>query len=299
MDTALLFLLQTINAPTAVHVLRGLGYYRDEMTSKDHRTLLVGITTGKPTLIINNDHRSTLFISSASHATTDGDILASIMKRFTRAEDILVHTIEKGVTTTKLLMNLLFNSDVILPGLQHVLDSIGDEKIVRIVLARRSFPSYADVMLNIATFGDYYWKVNNRGMPKARHMLMLIQLESGEKWILQKDPDVQLIPYVPISSTLSPEYLKVTDLPRGLTLNVLLDRTRVFAGHLFNNYDLETNNCQDHCLQVLQSNGMNDPRYYFFLKQELQKYTNQYEKVLFAAGSAVWSATTQIRDELK
>jgi len=128
---------------------------------------------------------------------------------------------------------------------------------------------------------------------------MLIQLESGEKWILQKDPDVQLIPYVPISSALSPEYLKISDLPRGLTLNRVLDRTRAFAGHLFNVYQLETNNCQDFCVQVLQSNGMNDPRYYFFLKQELQKYTNEYEKVLFAAGSSVWSAATQIRDELK
>ena len=299
MDTSLLFLLNTINASTAIHVLRGLGYYRDECVSKNHRTLLINVSSGEPVFIINNDLRSTLFTSAASHSSTDQDILSRICKRFTRAESICVHKIDGGVTTTKVHQNFAFNSDVILHNVQHALDAIGDEKIVRIVLARRAFPNYANTMLNIATFGDYYNKVNKYGIQKALHTLLLIQLENGEKYILQKDPDVQLIPYLPIKNTLNPEYMKVADLPLGLTLNKIINRTREFTGYLFNNYDFETNNCQDFCLQILQSNGLGNPRYYFFLKQDLKKYTNGYEKVLFAASSSVWSASANLMDELK
>jgi hypothetical protein len=59
-------------------------------------------------------------------------------------------------------------------------------------------------------------------------------------------------------------------IPPGLTLNVLLERTKNEMGGRFLTYSAANNNCQDFILSMLKSNNLATPPNILFVKQATQ-----------------------------
>jgi hypothetical protein len=68
--------------------------------------------------------------------------------------------------------------------------------------------------------------------------------------------------------------------PVGLTLNMLLDRTRASMANRFLSYSAKDNNCQDFILAMLQSNNLSTSTNILFVKQATQSlFTPELRKI--------------------
>jgi hypothetical protein len=77
----------------------------------------------------------------------------------------------------------------------------------------------------------------------------------------------------------NPENMNV-NIPNGLSLNVLLDRTKHLMGGKFLTYSAFNNNCQSLILAILQSNNLSTPQNVLFTKQSTQElFTPQLRKI--------------------
>jgi hypothetical protein len=69
------------------------------------------------------------------------------------------------------------------------------------------------------------------------------------------------------------------NIPNGLSLNILLDRTKQLMGGKFLTYSV-SNNCQSLILGILQSNNLSTPQNVLFTKQSTQElFTPQLRKI--------------------
>ena len=70
------------------------------------------------------------------------------------------------------------------------------------------------------------------------------------------------------------------NIPSGISLNVLLDRTKQLMGGKFLTYSARDNNCQSSILAMLQSNNLSTPQNVLFTKQSTQElFTPQLRKI--------------------
>jgi hypothetical protein len=70
------------------------------------------------------------------------------------------------------------------------------------------------------------------------------------------------------------------NIPRGLSMNILLANTRQLMGGKFLTYCAQSNNCQSLILAMLQSNNLSTPQNVLFTKQSTQELsTPQLRKI--------------------
>jgi hypothetical protein len=70
------------------------------------------------------------------------------------------------------------------------------------------------------------------------------------------------------------------NIPNGLSLNILLDRTKQLMGGKFLTYRARDDNCQSLILAMLQSNNLSTPQNVLFTKQSTQElFTPQLRKI--------------------
>ena len=70
------------------------------------------------------------------------------------------------------------------------------------------------------------------------------------------------------------------NIPRGLSMNILLANTRQLMGGKFLTYSAQSNNCQSLILAMLQSNNLSTPQNVLFTKQSTQDlFTPQLRKI--------------------
>jgi hypothetical protein len=69
-------------------------------------------------------------------------------------------------------------------------------------------------------------------------------------------------------------------IPNGLTLNILMARTRALMGNKFLSYSASSNNCQNFILAILQSSNLANPQNTLFVKQATQSlFTPELRKI--------------------
>ena len=156
--------------------------------------------------------------------------------------------------------------------------------------------------MDAATLGDYTSKCKKFNI-KPRHTYLLLELDDGSRLLLQKNPDVQLLPFVVgFDKNKSPEFMKVNYVHHGLTLRNLIDNTRHYMGWTWNFYNIADQNCQDFCVAVLKANNMLDHGGLytdFLLQQNVRKYMTNYEQNLVDTGSTVSSFGAGLIDMFK
>lgn len=155
-------------------------------------------------------------------------------------------------------------------SVQNLLKRVGNEKIIEIKVARTPLSKILSFFLNLTSMGQFQQRLNETPYDKLYHLFMIVKTEKGS-YIVEKN-EVIIIKKFNGKTTRDTEILEA-NLREGLTLNIILEKTKNNMGNAYFLYKGQDNNCQFYINQILKSNGLNT--------DELEKFVLQNTRVLF------------------
>jgi hypothetical protein len=160
-----------------------------------------------------------------------------------------------------------------------LLSKIGDIPITSAEIVRSPVQSIVQQAINFVSGGEFKKAIADKPYDDIFHLMIILTLENGKKYSLEKNAIITLQPYKGRSGESSP-----VSVPSGLTLNKAMEKTQEAMGDAFATYSARDNNCQDFILAFLKANNMGDEKDYAFVKQDvkslfgktsfLRKFTN-------------------------
>jgi hypothetical protein len=151
-----------------------------------------------------------------------------------------------------------------------LLRKVGNETITEIKVARSPLSKILSFFLNLASVGEFERRLSQTPYDKLYHLFMIVKTDRGT-YLVEKN-EVIIIKRFNGRLTKQTEVLQ-TNLREGLTLNILLEKTRKNIGDKFYTYKGQDNNCQFFINSILKSNGLNT--------DELEKFVMQDTRYLF------------------
>ena len=153
------------------------------------------------------------------------------------------------------------------PSMTRLLKKIGKEKVESVQVVRTPLQKFLTTILDLVSLGAYKKAVASSGYDSMFHLALWI----NNKYSLDKQAVVVLSTTSPIVEDKS-ETAGVSNIPSGLTISEMIEKTKQFMGdEKFSNYSAKNNNCQDFVLAVLESNRMLNPDLKAFIKQDADK----------------------------
>jgi hypothetical protein len=156
------------------------------------------------------------------------------------------------------------------PSVDTFLEEHGNEQIVNFVISRNVISPLIISTLNLIS-PNFKKKNNNNPL---YHLKILIRTDRTSL-SLEKNERITISRY---QMNKNAENMNV-NIPSGISLNVLLDRTKQLMGGKFLTYSAYDNNCGDMVLAILQSNNLSTSQNVLFTKQATQRlFTPQLRK---------------------
>jgi hypothetical protein len=156
------------------------------------------------------------------------------------------------------------------PSVDRFLDEHGNEPITQSIISRNVINPLITSTLNIHS-PNFKKKNNNNPL---YYFKILIKTDRTSL-SLEKNERITISRY---QMNKGAENMNV-NIPNGLSLNILLDRTKQLMGGKFLTYSV-SNNCQSLILGILQSNNLSTPQNVLFAKQSTQElFTPELRKV--------------------
>jgi hypothetical protein len=153
-----------------------------------------------------------------------------------------------------------------LRNVQSIIDSIGDVDITEITIARTPLSKTMMFLLNISSLGEFNKRLKETPHDQLFHLFMVISTSKG-KYILEKNDVIHMKKFSGFPK--NTESQPVSKIKTGLTLNILLEKTKQMMGNKFFDYQGATNNCQFFIDSILKSNGLSSSGLSNFVLQEL------------------------------
>jgi hypothetical protein len=163
---------------------------------------------------------------------------------------------------------------------QTVYDKYKNYPIKSITIHRSPVPKYIIQVLGKLSGDSFTKELKKQPYDKLFHLYIDIGI-NGVTLLLEKNEVIMMIEGK--RKNKDTESMKVNNIPNNLTLQQLLENTKKRMGNKFYSYSA-SNNCQDFILNVLNANGINEPQYNNFVKQDtstlfkdkpyLRKFTN-------------------------
>jgi len=148
------------------------------------------------------------------------------------------------------------------PQARLFLRKYGNTPITSLQVVRTPLASSTRTLLNYVSLGTYQNAVKQANYDNMFHLALVI----NNSLCLDKQDVIKL--RVANCTTQNSDVVQVK-LLRPITINELLERTRLFMGNEnFSNYNALYNNCQDFVTAILQSNNLLTDTLYMFIKQD-------------------------------
>jgi len=143
-----------------------------------------------------------------------------------------------------------------------------NNKIKSITILRS--PLSDNLMSVVKTAGgkDFVKALEKLPYDKLYHLRIEVGLDNGKKIIVEKSKAVIIITE-DLTREANTESLKIDSVP-DITLKTMMEKTKAKMGAKFYPYQAFTNNCEDFVLAILEANGMGDPKYKDFIKQDVK-----------------------------
>ena len=158
--------------------------------------------------------------------------------------------------------SLLNRRQGISPSVDKFLDEHGNEQITQFIISRNVINPLITSTLNLIS-PNFKKKNNNNPL---YHLKILIKTDRTSL-SLEKNERITISRY---QMNKNAENMNV-NIPSGVSLNILLDRTKQLMGSRFLTYSARDNNCQSLILAILQSNNLSTPQNVLFTKQSTQE----------------------------
>ena len=157
------------------------------------------------------------------------------------------------------------------PNVDAFLSSHGDEPITQFVISRTILNPLLTNAIGVIS-PSFRRKTQNTPL---YHLHVLLRT-SKSSLSLEKTERITIGRH---SNRPGSENMQVS-VPSGLTLNIMLGRTRMLMGGKFLTYSAQSNNCQDFILAVVQSNNISTSANTLFVKQSTKSlFTPQLRKI--------------------
>jgi hypothetical protein len=167
--------------------------------------------------------------------------------------------------------SLLNRRQGISPNVDRFLDEHGNEQIRQFIISRNVINPLITSTLNLIS-PNFKKKNNNNPL---YHLKLLIKTDITSL-SLEKNERITISRY---QMNKNAENMNV-NIPSGISLNILLDRTKQLMGGKFLTYSAYDNNCGDMILAILQSNNLSTSQNVLFTKQATQRlFTPQLRKI--------------------
>ena len=163
----------------------------------------------------------------------------------------------------KRFANSLINNNTMPPNVQSFLTKYGNQIISDIQIQRDEIPS--------AIQSFVYNASNQEPYDKLYHLRLNITTNNGVRFILEKNERVNIqIGILQMRQGGSRMDIDRSDIPQNLTINQFIQNTLNKMGNSFYSYNASSNNCQVFVKNLLECNGINNPKYIDFVKQHTQ-----------------------------
>ena len=145
------------------------------------------------------------------------------------------------------------NRDNLKPSVRKILDKTANSTILDIICCRTAIASALDIIVNAARQTSSYKELDAKP-DKLFHLYLVIQLTDGSVYRLEKNQDINLIPYKPDPLE---EYIEIGAPDLDVTIEEFLGITLSVIGiKNFFNYSATSLNCQRFCYDNIVSNGI-------------------------------------------
>ena len=182
----------------------------------------------------------------------------------------------------------------------NFLNQSGNFPIVNITIYRKPLTSFVGTALNVASLGAWQRAVKKNGMDKVFHLYMIatVQTNTQQLSVLIEKNEIINIKVATANDMQQTEgtYMKVEQIPQGLTVNVMLQRTKDKMGNdRYWTYNFQTNNCQTFIKYLLDSSGLLTPQLLNFVQQPIENIANS----LSAPVKSIANFTTGIASRIR
>lgn len=161
----------------------------------------------------------------------------------------------KAKATAQYAQDIVQKRQGLPPKVRQYLQQHGDKVVRQITLTRAPVNSLITSAMNMVSLGSFNKKFNRLDYDALFHLKMDLVLDGGVRISLEKNEVINM--------DLNPrngdrtETMPISNLPEGLTMETMMDRTKEQMGdYRFTNYNPSNNNCQDFIVAVLSSNGI-------------------------------------------
>lgn len=161
-----------------------------------------------------------------------------------------------------------------------ILKTMGDAEISKIDIARTPLSTGLKVVLNLISLGNFQKRLNQLPYDKLYHLALILTTSKG-KFVLEKNELINMKKFT--SNSKNTEIKTISSIPKGLTANIILAKTKQNMGGKFLSYSGYDNNCQTFAYSALISNGLGDSETKQFVLQDTQhlfKNDSRFRKIL-------------------
>ena len=213
-----------------------------------------------------------LNINKDDEEEVQGDGIMKSIRKASRKVNRVSKAIDKGINkavykagdTIKDAVNsrinfaskIIFNNPGLAPYVKEILNKHGDKKIIGLTLARSLVPTAIRKIMQ---------KLNKAKNRVLYHLYLIVKLEGGKTFILEKNERINIQTKVPKPV----QTLEIEDFDDDMVFNDLIDGAKSELGtKRFLNYNASSNNCQVFISAVVNSNGMMNPERLAFIEQD-------------------------------
>ncbi len=154
------------------------------------------------------------------------------------------------------------------PKVREILNKYGEEEVSGLTIMRTPVPSVLTGALSLFSGGEFGKRMKN-AFDTLFHLFLEIQTKSGKRLSVEKNEVINM----DVSPKKRPETETkvVYNIPSGLTINEMMNKTKEYQGGKFFKYSAANNNCQDFIVAIFRSNNIGDDSDIKFIKQDTEQ----------------------------
>ncbi len=155
------------------------------------------------------------------------------------------------------------------PKVREILSKYGDEIVDGLTIMRTPVPSVLTGALSLFSAGEFGSRMKN-AFDTLFHLFLEIRTKSGKRLSVEKNEVINM-DVSPKKRSQTQSKSVSSNIPVGLTINEMMNKTKEYQGKKFFRYSASSNNCQDFIVSIFKSNGIGDEEDIKFIKQDTEQ----------------------------
>jgi hypothetical protein len=151
---------------------------------------------------------------------------------------------------------------------KNLLKTYGDDIVKQLIIVRTPLEKYTQLALTAVSLFDFNKTKQKNSYDNYFHLHLNVVLNSGTILTVEKNTVINIDRGGALKN--NSEVMPVTNTPPNTTLMELMNKTQAHQGKKYFLYQASSNNCQYFIRDMLVANGVSDPSYIEFVKQDTE-----------------------------